>query len=236
MKKHIPNQPLKRFILTGETAAIFRGLFDSFGCGSETEQSMLLTCARGTIITCSQLERIEARLEERNTFLQAYTWNVSKCYMTGNDLDEYDEDGCLIALSAAEPGITDERDETENDKREWENAKAILARIFHDEGVKPMKLPDGSMGYHSEPDGGERMRSLYGDWRFNAKFIVELSGDWEVPMMEDDTWAELARHMREKFPRRYEYDCRRLTEGWDWEEYTLFPLPAELQKEERAEA
>lgn len=230
--KYTPHHPIKRFILTGEVAKIFRSIFDSYSTpGSEEEQSVLITCAMGTVITDDQLERIEARLKERNTFLSRYKWEISRCFEKGNDMDEYDEDGVLISLYDNDE-YRDNDDDTELDNTEFDNAKEVLARIFHDEGVKPMELPNGKLGYRSEPDGGKRMEALRGGWAFNAKFIVSHKYIWKAPMWDCDDFSILAKYFHEKFGLRHDSRNPELY-NWDWEEYTLFPLPENLNKEEK---
>lgn len=225
-----PNHPIKRFILTGTTAKLFRSLFDSYiKDGSTEEQSVLITCAMGTVITTDQLDRIEARLMERNTFLNKTKWNVSRCFETGNDMDAYDEDGVLISLYDDEFAESDEP--TDHDEDEWKNGKEILARILHDVGVKPNMLPNGKIGYQSEPDGGERMHALEDRWRFNAKFIVLEEYCWKAPLHEDDPFCILAKHLRDTYSKRHEVENSELYR-WNWKDYTLFPLPENLQKKE----
>lgn len=228
MTTYRTHKTYKRFILTGDTARIFRSIFDSYYTrGATEEQSALVTCAMGTVIGTGQLARVTARLNERNTFLSRYKWDVRPTYCDGNDMDEYDEDGVLISFYDDE--AADVNEPTEADAQEWRSAPEILARILYEEKVKPGTLKDGRLGYMAEPDAGRRMQSLRGQWRFNAKFIVEENGDWRCPVFDEDDFSQLAEWYKKRFPGRHNFANSELYEGFDLDEIT-FPLPTNLQK------
>lgn len=233
MTRQRPELPYKHIILRGKTAKVFRSIADSYvDPNSETEQSILFTIAYGTVIDEDALERIQARLYERNQFLKYWQWNVDLAFRKGNPHDAFDADGCLIDLWHDE---CCEEEETEADRNEYKNAKNILARVFYEERVKPFVDDKGEAFYLSEPDGGERMQSLEDDWAFNAKFIVAAGRHWmtgDADFEHEFGFGRMAKKEFEEHPEWYDHEGTwgsRLR-GWDYERYGKFPLLAEDKK------